>query len=143
MEMWGVTEQELVDLAMENSEYMTHTMLDIMLETMEGLDDVTIQMMNVDPTLKQQIIVTNKERLFGASAIYKKEILKEIADQFRSDIYIIPSSIHELIIIPSYVISAEEVTAQIQTVNATDVDPEDVLSDHVYIFRRETMEIEY
>ena len=55
---------------------------------------------------------------------------------------IIPSSIHEVILIPDISCSREYIDEMIRDVNRRQLDPVDVLSDHVYMYRRDIGEIE-
>lgn len=95
------------------------------------------------PTPVPMIIVSNQDKNYGASVMYCKEILKGITDKFDDDLIILPSSIHEIIVIPASTIDIEEMSEMVTMINATDVDPTEVLSDHAYIFHRDTMEITY
>ena len=62
-----------------------------------------------------------------------KNLMDEIADFFKEDFYIIPSSIHEVILFPrSKAPSKEELDHLIQEVNQEYLDPEEYLSDHAY-----------
>ena len=82
--------------------------------------------------------LTNEMKLNGATEICNFSTMQEIADRFESDLYVLPSSIHEVIILPKNVnFDVNELTSMVQAVNGTEVRPEEVLSDHVYIFSRE------
>ena len=68
--------------------------------------------------------------------------IKALADKLDSDLYILPSSIHELILIP--VLENEEVETlrdMVNQVNEESVENIDYLSDNVYRFNRNTEEI--
>ena len=53
-----------------------------------------------------------------------------------SDFYILPSSVHEMILIPLFTDDMESLSQMVKEVNATQLKPEDVLSDHAYVYRR-------
>lgn len=85
-----------------------------------------------------QYVLSNNERLFGASAIFSKGCLKSIANMLDSDLVIIPSSTNELIVMkkePDMDLNALD--EMVKEVNTTQVPPEDQLSDHVYIYHKE------
>ena len=67
----------------------------------------------------------------------EKTVLEMIGEILKEDFYILPSSIHEVIILPkSKGIAKEELDAMIQDINHTQVDTEEVLSDHAYLYER-------
>ena len=82
-------------------------------------------------------ILTNSTGQFGASTILYKDLLEEIAMEIRDDFYILPSSIHELIILPrSYSPCTEDIDRMIVEINETQIAPDEVLSDHSYYYSR-------
>ena len=70
-------------------------------------------------------------------------VVKKFADKVGQDIYIIPSSIHEVILIPAMGWDTKEIDEMIREVNRTQLDPVEILSDHVYVYKRETEELGY
>ena len=80
-------------------------------------------------------ILTNKEKHFGAAAILNLEAVKKVAARTGTDkVYVIPSSIHEMLLIPwDEAFSIDEITGIIREVNATEVDEIEQLSDKPYI----------
>lgn len=137
---WGITKETLLETAFGSGDYIKKSMIDMMAEM--GMPDEMLEEMRRNETVGQTII-TNQSKMFSASALYHKEILKEIAEMYKSDLYIIPSSIHELITLPMKGATVEDMNQMVREVNETQVAPEEVLSDHVYIFRRNTMDIEW
>lgn len=141
---WGITKTDLLDIVEETNQYIASSMKDIMIQMMieYGASDEDIEEIrnNNDP---DQTVVTNTDKLFGASAIYNIELIKKVADRYKSDLYILPSSIHEIILIPISLGLKEEMDSMVKEINETQVAPEEVLSNHVYIFKRDTMKIEY
>ncbi|MDO5702218.1 MAG: DUF5688 family protein [Lachnospiraceae bacterium] len=85
------------------------------------------------------IVLTNELMNCGAATILYKGLVQAISDEIGSDLYIIPSSIHEVLIIPcvDYVISPEELNAMIVDINVSTVSEEDVLANHAYLYDRE------
>ena len=82
-------------------------------------------------------VLTNSRKLNGAACILDKEMLMNFAESKQSDFYIIPSSIHEVILVPSRdEISREALREMIHQVNSTEVEPMEVLSDSLYMFKR-------
>ena len=88
-------------------------------------------------------VLTNKMRFHGATCITYPGVLKEFAEAHECDLYIIPSSVHEVILMPSTIWEPKEIDEMIAEVNKKELDPVDVLSDHIYIFNREDNDITY
>lgn len=96
--------------------------------------------------LPEMIILTNKNKIYGASSICDKELLSKISKEYNSDLIILPSSIHECIIYIDYISNApnlDKYSEMVSDINKTEVAPEEVLSDHAYRFDKETHEITY
>lgn len=82
-------------------------------------------------------VLTNTEKLYGASAMLYPDVISYFADSVNCDLYILPSSIHEVLLLPKK--SDSDIIALnliIQDVNASQVPKEEILSDHAYIFER-------
>ena len=82
-------------------------------------------------------ILTNQDKCYGAISIAIPGEAEMIAENIRSDYYVLPSSIHECLILPddgSY--KTEFLNELVRSVNDTQVDPSEVLSDHVYHYSR-------
>ena len=66
------------------------------------------------------------------------DVLKKLADTVNDDLVIIPSSIHEVLLLPERLAgTSRSLNEMVQEVNRQGVEPMDRLSDHVYYFRRE------
>lgn len=89
-----------------------------------------------DPN-KDMYFLTNEYFSCGAVLMTCKNLMDEIADFFKEDFYIIPSSIHEVILFPrSKAPSKKELDRLIQKVNQEYLDPEEYLSDHAYYYSK-------
>ena len=140
---WCAIEEDLLDIVMQTNKFkansMKETMIKIMIE--DGMPEEYIEEIRNNDA-PDQTVVTNEENLYGAAAIYNKAILKQVADKYESDLYILPSSIHEILLLPTTYGYKNEMDAMVKEVNETQVEPNEVLANHSYIFRRNTMEIE-
>ena len=88
-------------------------------------------------------VLTNRERMFGASAMLYSEKIKELADELHLDLLILPSSLHELLLLPDDGTQENDFYRQmVRTVNETQVDPEEILSFSLYRYSRERDRIE-
>ncbi len=95
--------------------------------------------------LKEQenmYVLTNHLRNWGASVLLYSGRLEAIGAYFKENYYILPSSIHEVILIPeSKAVSKEEMEGVVREVNETEVQTEEFLSDHVYYYDRTRLEL--
>lgn len=67
-----------------------------------------------------------------------KGILKDFADHMESNLYILPSSIHEVILLlEEDTDDVNDLFRMVEETNRTVVDQEEVLSDSVYYYDRE------
>lgn len=131
---WSMDAEDLFKLAMENTANdfeiipMSSVIKAVMDEESAGLimDNAEIEMS----------ILTNHSRLHGAVGIIHKEILNQYMKETKADkVWIIPSSIHETLLIPCDLMpDAEYVKGMVKEVNATQVQPEEILSDNVYVY---------
>lgn len=140
MKLWKVDEEVLYNKAIENTiqimPYSTMSITDVIYDMItdehadEGILEELLEL-NKGP---QMFVVTNKHKIFGASAIVYPEVLKEFAIH-NGDFYILPSSIHEVILVPVYEkIDRNELLNMVKDVNAQQVPPEEILSDEVYFY---------
>lgn len=77
------------------------------------------------------LIVTNENNLYGAACIYNESAIQELREMIKRDFYIIPSSVHEVLCIDATICSPKEVLEMVQSVNETQVKPEDQLGEFV------------
>lgn len=78
-------------------------------------------------------IVTNEKRIHGAASILYPDVLEEVAERVHGAFFILPSSIHEVIIVPDDgKADAWALAKTVQEVNRLVLEPGDKLSDSVY-----------
>lgn len=82
-------------------------------------------------------VATNSYRTNGASAIFYDRLLRQTADRFTSDLILLPSSIHEFLLLPAEDSSDLEAYGQmVREVNETQLADDEVLADHAYYYDR-------
>ena len=90
----------------------------------------------------QMYVLSNTNRLYGAVYMTDLEKMAEIAERMDCDLWILPSSIHEVILIPcSYTDDAKKLADMVCEINKTELSAEEFLSSHVYYFNRKTARI--
>jgi len=140
MEMWGQDEGSLYRMACKNMRAMGEPVLEDMDRLLasslpEELQPFIIE--DQDPDRKMYVL-TNKEQLFGAAEILDSRTLKEIGDKLGDDFVILPSSVHESIIVKAdREVPCWSYADIVRDINREQVLMEERLSDHVYLYERE------
>lgn len=147
-DMMGMNEQQLYEAAFVNTKEMFPTEVKTMTEVMrevfisEGNPEQLADLMIGDPAPEETLyVITNDRRTFGASSMLYEERLHELAESIGTDLYILPSSIHEVIAVSTSMGSAEEMARMVCEVNTEHVSPKERLSDQVYHYDRELRQI--
>ena len=86
-------------------------------------------------------VLSNERGILGASAVLYEQVLSELAERQRNDLYVIPSSIHEVITIPAGDVDTKALKEMIRNANRTILRQKDILSDNLYHFSRENREL--
>ena len=140
LQLWKVNAHELYECALENTPLLQgyeladmNTVLEEM-KALGGIDDEEIEDMQQEVPM---YVLSNKSRINGASCILYKDILKDFAMVVDKDLYVLPSSIHEVILLPSDgTQESEQLKEMVREINQSQVEKEEVLSDSVYYYRR-------
>lgn len=133
MEVWETNIKELHDIALRNSPELLPAVFKPMRVVIEELLGIPCD----EEVFAEDImfVLTNPLRSFGAACMLYNGILEQIAGTLGENYYILPSSIHEIILIPeSQAPSKEHLIDMVNEVNETQVDLEDILSDNVYYY---------
>lgn len=145
MEVLGLTLEELHTIATRNlkaSKPRIEPMISQMLQ-MVGLSGVFAED-DFTETERSMFILSNAEKTNGAISILHRELLADFAQRQGTDLWLIPSSIHEFIIIPdSSGICPRELNKIIEEINRDEslIRSYEVLSDHCYFFSKKTNSI--
>lgn len=108
------------------------SMFDVLSSMMGGITEEMFEEINL-----QMYVLSNETKINAASGIIFTEKIQEFADVHEANLFILPSSIHELILIPdSGELDVEYLANMVREINATQVPPEEVLSDKVYYYDR-------
>ena len=83
-------------------------------------------------------VLTNSTGSLGAAALFYPDVKEKAAELMGSDYYILPSSVHEVILVPDNPsIDAKDLCKMVKEANRTVVEEKDILSDNVYHYSRE------
>lgn len=146
LELWNVTEKEVKELAEENSELILPCIIAKMSDVMKRIMETNGCDMSEE--LRNRIdesklwVMTNENRSDGAATMCYKNDLKEFACARGCDIYILPCSVHEIFLLPVGETTTEYLKQLVAETNDIYVADEEFLSDNVYMYNRQTEQIE-
>ena len=141
---WGITEEELKYTAEKNTPKNLPPSLKLMSETMlemieKDKDDEIKEIMEEDFPL---YVLSNENRQMGAAVACYQNCLKDVAEKLQSDFYMIPSSIHEMTILPvSLEGDVEYLKILLKTINEMVISREEMLGNNIYLYKREEDEL--
>lgn len=138
MDIWNVDENELYRTAVHNMEETKDAVL-------ENITDITGRLMDAGGVgnlidadrITWMYVLGNKKRAYGAVQILNTGIMEEAAGILGDNFIILPSSIHEVILVPDA--CARELSylkQMVKEINETELAPEEILSGHVYRYSR-------
>jgi len=137
LESMGVTPEQLHADAMayapQNNPVEIKGMSEVMAEMM-GVEQAEIMgFYPMAPEDEQMYVATVPNKVHGASVIAYQDFMDKAAERAGGDFFILPSSIHEILIVPDNgKMNLKDLEALVKKVNATQVSPADKLTDSVY-----------
>ena len=142
MERWGVTTEDLMRDSLENAPRVLPGSCREICSLMEKMCPEKAGTFSEDIRDLNLYVLSNERLTLGAAVMLYPGMMEEVSDMMDSDVYIIPSSIHELIVLPAG--NETDLTYlkdMIRVINRTQLAKQDVLSDSLYFFSRETGKI--
>ncbi|MDE5588585.1 MAG: hypothetical protein K2J60_05515 [Acetatifactor sp.] len=149
LRLWDVTLEELHRTAEKNTprlmQYEIKPMAEVLCDIMQSEnpdqydhDECMADFADSVP----MYVLSNKNRVEGAGCMLYPNVISDFADKVGSDLYIIPSSIHELLLLPTENDEGSaEIKSMIREINDTQVSEEEILSYSLYYYNREAGEI--
>jgi len=135
MELWEVSVNTLLEQAKINTIKLNPIQCVPMMEILGEMIGVDTAPKEEDDSYIPMLVVSNDKRSFGAAAMVFQDFWEKMSVRLGKGFYILPSSIHELIILPDDTgVDPDYLKDMICEVNATQVGPEDKLSDSLYFF---------
>lgn len=141
LKLWEKTVSDLLTVAEVNTNRMHAFTIKSMNEVLSGMFGFEEDLIPDDvPAL---YVLTDKHNTFGASQLYLKDKIREFAEKNNCDVYILPSSVHELLLLRADFpnVEPEYLKEMVCEVNATEVSDEDFLCDGAYKFELATDKI--
>ena len=145
-EMLGKNEEQLYELAYKNTrDTLTptvHSMKEIIYEMLLN-SGVPEEIINGDMSVSDDnmFVISNNVKSNGAISMIYEDILKKLSEKVNDNLYIMPSSIHEVIAVPAGDFTADELSKMVREVNMKEVDISDRLSNEVYSYDKDKREL--
>lgn len=150
---WNTTLEDITELATINTPVllpasvrsMNEVIIDILNKEMEHNSeniDVEKEIKEVFDQMKQDTmtdmyVLSNAKGINGASCLLYPDVVKELSDQLNTDFYILPSSIHEIILVKNKdKIDKNVLREMVIDVNYTQVAEDEILSNNIYFYSR-------
>ncbi|GAA0283884.1 hypothetical protein GCM10008922_48020 [Faecalicatena contorta] len=132
-ELWKVPKEELFKTALENTQNNDKVKF-------QSMNEVISEMMigNAEEDLNSPMyVLSNKDNQYGATVSLYPNVLKQISKQIGSDYYILPSSVHELLILrkKDCDITEKELRSMVREINQSFVSSEEILGNEVFEYR--------
>lgn len=135
LEIWGLTEAQLFDEAKKNTPILLPYQFCPMRKLLQEICPYAVD--EGEEEEESLYVLSNKLRSFGAASMLYEGILEKVGQKLGENYYILPSSIHEVIVVPeSKSPVKQDLEEMVREINETQVEEEEVLSDRVYYFSR-------
>ena len=128
---WGIEKEQLVkDALLNTSRKLPYTI--------QGMEALIAELSGSQPRITGEelmYILTNEEKYYGAAVILYPHVLNHIAKVLKKNFYILPSSVHECILVPDQgQYSRIELKRMVKEVNDSQVEDEEILSYEIYYY---------
>ena len=147
-EKLGFTEEQLFKLAAENTKRLlppvVKSMNDVMREIFmkDGMPpEIADMMLGEMPPEQQMYVISNNKGINGAVSMLYENGLHDLAEKLGSDLYIMPSSIHEVIAVSTDMGNPNELAAMVAEINMDQVALDERLSNQVYHYDKDLRKV--
>lgn len=128
---WQMDAQDLLKVARKNTQRIYPKRFVNLMELLFLMSD---GMYSAEEEIPMYVL-TNEQGMNGASCILYEGTLEECSRELGGNFYVLPSSLHECILVPEHCVDEPKYLLEmVREVNASGVEPEDVLSDSVYFY---------
>ena len=159
MRQWKVTKEQLWNVAKENTKRllpaecfgMNFAVYELLSRSTPGEHDrenLLRRTWHIHEELElpekdKMYVLSNKLKNYGAACIAYPYILDMLAGVLKENFYVLPSSVHEVIIVPeSSQIRQSELERMVREINETQVPEEEILSNHAYFYYAQEGELQ-
>ena len=144
----GLDEEELFMAAVDNTKRLLKPTIRSMSEVLSEMfskdgmpDEVIEQMIGEMPEENQMYIISNSKGINGAISMLYEDGLHELAEKIGTDLYIMPSSVHEVIAVSAEIGDPDDLAHMVEEINRDQVAIDERLSNQVYHYDKELRKI--
>ncbi|MDE6314704.1 MAG: hypothetical protein K2M46_14000 [Lachnospiraceae bacterium] len=149
LQLWNVTEKEVLAIAAQNAprrliagiRKMEDTLRELFSVTDEQEQEALEEFMQEIEESEHKIpmyVLSNQINFYGAACMLYEDVMEMFAQELGEDVYILPSSVHEVLLVPvSKALPPKEMLEMVQDINTTQIPPEEILSNHIYQYSME------
>lgn len=138
MEQYFICEEELKEAAERNRRRKG-----VCVKSMAAVIDELTGMPSKEPELSIPMwVISTPDGNYGAVALLDESCFESPAEEIGGDLYILPSSTHEVLAVPEEGVSPEELRQIVREVNTTEVSEQDFLSGNVYRYNKREHRLE-
>ncbi len=140
LDVWGVTEQNVFETALKNSQEKEGIQFRSLAAVLLELRKLKIKPLEEEPIDRNGLyLLSNERRENGAAVFLYPGVLEAVHEKMGGDYYILPSSTHEVLVMSRETdFTPDELRSIVKSVNQEQVLPEEQLGDDVYEFRKGT-----
>lgn len=162
LHLWGVELGELYESAKKNTPELLPASVENMVKVLNDFAEQRQQEQElkrkdnweeawwkeIEEEIRQEeasglYVLSNEEKTYGAAVILYPDLLERISEKLQSGFYLLPSSVHEMIMVISEDMQdKDKLRLMVQEINLTQVPEEEILTDSVYYYNRLTKEVE-
>ncbi len=148
LDYWGVSKDTLLLFAQQNTPQLLpwrcDSLTNLLLPMLDALPKEA--QLKTEKALDREAtpmhVLTNDKCYLGACCILYPDVLKEISDRLNDNLFLLPSSIHEMLLVPaSFVKEPAALRETVHEVNLTEVAQDEILSDSIYFYDRAANEV--
>lgn len=135
MAVWNVNKDTVYKAALANTPILQECVV-------TGMNDMLSELTGgIFSSGSEFYVMTNQNTSCGCGCILYPHVLEDFSERVGMDFYILPSSIHEVLLVPGYGNDSLSLIKIVGEVNRTVVEQEDFLSDNVYYYSRKNKKI--
>ena len=132
--LWGISAEELFAQARQSAPVLLEPVVTNIREMIGDCPEELEEVIDDTAGSVDMYILTNRNQTYGASALFYPGLLEKVTEYLGGGFYILPSSVHEVILIPEAAGEPDALRRMVREVNRCEVPEDMILSDNVYYY---------